>query len=317
MHRLRTDSGLGTLLCLVAAAAFAVQPILTQLAYAGGASVASVLAWRFLIAAPILVVLGRRGLRALPLRTVAVAFVLGAALYGTECALYFASLARLDASVASLVHFGYPALVAAGAVALGRERFSRRRAAALGVALGGIALVLAGAGGATLDGLGVALAFGAPLAFAAYVLCSDRILRGADPIALAAVVCSGAAAAFGGFGLATGSLADGLTAGTTVPLLVVAIGLGCTVLPIAAFLSGVVRVGPSRATVLATAEPPLTILVAWAVLGDRLTPVQLAGAGLVVAALALLQVTRRPRLRLVRRTAPARVTPEPAESLAA
>jgi drug/metabolite transporter (DMT)-like permease len=312
MAGIRTPERLGVLFCLVAAAAFAVQPILTKLAYAGGVSVTGALSWRFLVAAPVLLFLGRRGLRSLGLRRAAAAFALGAALYAVECGLFFASLSRLDASIASLVVFGYPALVAAGAVVLGRERASRRRTVALGLALGGIALVLVGGGGAPLDAVGIVFAFGASVTYAAYVLSSDRLLRGADPVALAAIVCSGAAVSFGVLGGVTGEIGGGLS--PTTVLLLVAIALGCTVLPIAAFFSGVVRLGPSRATVLATAEPPLTILFAAIAFGDRLTPLQLAGAGLVVGALVLVQLKRRPRLRAVEERPPA---PQPAEPLAA
>ena len=54
-------------------------------------------------------------------------------------------------------------------------------------------------------------------------------------------------------------------------------------LPIAAFLGGVDRIGPSRATILGTIEPPLTIALSALVFGERLGPLQLLGAVLVVS----------------------------------
>ena len=100
-------------------------------------------------------------------------------------------------------------------------------------------------------------------------------------------------------------------------LLLVVIALLATVLPIAAFLGGVRRLGPSRATILGTVEPPLTIGLSALVFGERLTPVQLLGAVLVVSAVVIVQarVRTRPRPVLVALPAPA-PTPEP-ELLAA
>ena len=86
----------------------------------------------------------------------------------------------------------YPALVVAGAVLL-RRSASRRRALALVVALVGVALVLAGGVGGAIDPLGIGLALGAAIAYAAYVLVSDRLLGTTEPPVLATMLCAGAA----------------------------------------------------------------------------------------------------------------------------
>jgi drug/metabolite transporter (DMT)-like permease len=201
----------------------------------------------------------------------------------------------------------YPALVVAGAVLLRRERASRRRGLALVVALAGVVLVLAGGVGGALDPIGIGLALGAAIAYAAYVLVSDRLLGTTEPLVLAAMLCAGAATAFALGGAATGSLE---APGPSTLLLVGAIALAATVLPIAAFLGGVHRIGPSRATILGTIEPPVTIALSALVFGERLGPVQLLGAGLVVSAVVILQLRRRPKLRPVPQPAP-RPAPEP------
>ena len=139
---------------------------------------ASVGAIRFTLAAAVLAVLCRRSLASTPLRALLPPFVLGLTLYGLETGLFFASLERIDVSLASLVICSYPALVVAGAVLLGRERASKRRVVALVVALAGVALVLAGGVGGALDPVGVALALAAAVIYAAYVLVSDRSSAG-------------------------------------------------------------------------------------------------------------------------------------------
>ena len=307
MFRSHSAERIGVLLCLVAGASFALQPVLVRLAFDGGAGIASVGAIRFALAAAVFALIARRAIAAAPLRTLLAPFVLGLTIYGLETGLFFASLERIDVSLASLLMCSYPALVVAGAVLLRRERASRRRAVALVIALAGVALVLAGGVGGALDPAGIGLALAAAVAYAAYVLFSDHLLGTTEPLVLATMLCAGAAIAFALGGLATGSL--DAAGGSTLPI-IGAIALVTTVLPIAAFLGGVHRIGPSRATILGTIEPPVTIALSALVFGERLGALQLVGAALVVSAVVILQLRRRPKLRPVPQPAP-RPVPDP------
>ena len=310
-----TQERIGAALCLLAAASFAVQPLLAKIAFDSGASIASVGTLRFALAAALLGALARRTLAVTPLRVLLPPFVLGLTLYGLETGLFFASLDRIDVSLASLLVCSYPALVVAGAVLLGRERASKRRVVALVVALAGVALALVGGVGGALDPIGIALALAAAVIYASYVLVSDRLLGTTEPLVLATMLCAGAATAFALGGAATGSLVVAQPSRTL--LLIAAIAIASTVLPIAAFLGGVRRLGPSRATILGTVEPPLTIGLSAVVFGERLTPVQLLGAALVVSAVVIVQARARTRQRPVLVTVPAPApVPEP-ELLAA
>ena len=123
-----------------------------------------------------LALLARRTLAVTPLRILLPPFVLGLTLYGLETGLFFASLERIDVSLASLLVCSYPAIVVAGAVLLGRERASKRRVVALVVALAGVVLALAGGIGGAIDPIGIVLALAAAVIYASYVLVSDRLL---------------------------------------------------------------------------------------------------------------------------------------------
>jgi drug/metabolite transporter (DMT)-like permease len=190
----------GTLLCLGSGAAFGAMAVFGKLAYGAGATVGTLLAVRFALAAALfwaLVLAGgpAREVRALGRHEVAAALALGAGGYAVQAGCYFAALERIDASLLALVLYTFPAIVAAADVALGRERIDRRRVAALGLALGGLALVVAGAGTGALDPTGTALGLGAALVYSAYILVSERIAARMRPRLLAALVCTGAAAA--------------------------------------------------------------------------------------------------------------------------
>ena len=312
MARFRAPGIRGTLFCLATGVAFSVSPILIQVAYTHGAAVSGVLAWRYLSAAILLALLAGPRLRQVPVRVALAAFALGACVYALDSALFFGALERTSAPLASLVHYAHLALVVGVAAVAGRERLTRRRIVALAGIFGGVSLV--GAAATNPDGIGIGMALGSAAAYAAYILLSDRLLRDVDPMALTAYLTAGAAVSFLVAGTLLGSLG---TVGGPAGLLclIVAAGVG-SVFAVSTFLRGVRLVGPSTASLLVTVEVPVTIALAALVLKQHLTPPQLLGAALVVGAILVLQVRRRPKLRLVSSPAPA-VGLEPAEQLAA
>jgi drug/metabolite transporter (DMT)-like permease len=276
-------------LVLLSAACFGALGVLTQLAYSAGVSVLSLICGRYLVAAAALWLLVRLLRRPLPSpRGVLLGLVLGAG-YSAQALLFAASLKHLQAGLADLLYFAYPAIVAVGATILRRERWSRRRAAALVAASAGIGLALAG--GSSIDPLGVALALAAAFGYAAYVIASSSLLKGIDPLVLAALLCTAAATALGPDAIAHGELTAPMSVDGV--LLVLTAALVSTVLGIGAFLAGVRRLGPSRASIVSSIEPALTAAFGFGAFGDRLGPLQMLGAGLVFASVPILELRLR------------------------
>lgn len=300
MATLTTPGRLGVLLCLLAGVAFSVSPVLVQVAYRHGAAVTGVLAWRYLLAAAVLALLARRRLRRVSRRAALAAFGIGALVYASDSFLFFASLERTSAPLASLLHYAHLAIVVGVAALAGRERLSRRRLLALAAVFAGVALV--GGGAASPDPVGIALALASAVVYAAYILLSAHLLRDADPVGLAAILTAGVAVTFLAIGGADGAL-DEVGGAVGLVCLGAAAVVG-SVVAVASFLGGVRLVGPGKASLLVTVEVPATILLAAVVLGQHLTAAQLAGAAFVVAAILVLQLPRRrPQLRSVRRSA--------------
>jgi drug/metabolite transporter (DMT)-like permease len=291
----------GTLLCLGSAAAFGAMGVLGKLAYDGGATVGTLLAVRFLLAAAVFWALvaasGRAAeLRALGRRDIAIALALGACGYAAQAGGYFAALARLDASLVSLLIYTYPAIVAAAAVALGRERLDARRLIALGLASCGLVLVLATAGAGALDALGAALALGAAIVYSAYILVSEGVAARVRPSVLSALVSSGAAMSLTAGSALAGELRPGeLTLAGWGWLACLA--LVSTVAAVNLFFAGLRRVGPTTASILSTVEPVVTVLLAFVFFGEVLAGLQLLGGLLVLSAVPALNA-RPPRAGL-------------------
>jgi drug/metabolite transporter (DMT)-like permease len=283
----------GALLCLLSAAAFGTLGIFGRLAAEAGANTATTLLVRFALAGLVFAVVLRvtgRWTR-LRRRIVLTGLGLGAFGYSLQSALFFAAIDRLDVSMVALILYTYPAFVTVAAIALGRVQPSLRAGAALTVASAGLALVLLAGGAGGFEVVGALLALGASLTYTTYILVSDGVIGEVDPFVLALLVLIGASASFAVGGLATGSLEFSLASDAWLWLVLIA--LVSTVVAVSAFFVGLRLVGPSEAAILSTFEPPVTVVLAFLVLGERLTVPQLAGGALVLAAVVLLQLPAR------------------------
>jgi len=294
-------------MCLGSGAAFGAMAVFGKLAYGEGATVGTLLSVRFALAAVLFWALvlagGARELRALGRRNLVAGLGLGAFGYSLQSGCYFAALQRIDASLLSLLLYTFPAMVAAAAIALGRERLDARRLTALALALGGLVLVVAGAGTGALDPLGAALAIAAALVYTTYIIVSDGVVGRMRPQLLSALVCTSAAVSLTLSSVALGELRPGAVTATGWGWLA-SLTVVSTVGAIVLFFAGLRRVGPTTASILATVEPLVTVVLAFLVFGERLGAVQLAGGGLVLSAVLVLNVRlARRRLAIAEATA--------------
>jgi drug/metabolite transporter (DMT)-like permease len=285
-------------MCLGSGAAFGAMAVFGKLAYGEGATVGTLLAVRFALAAALfwaLLLVGgaAREVRALRRRDACAGLALGACGYAAQAGCYFAALERIDASHLSLLLYTFPAIVAVAAIGLGRERVDGRRMSALALASVGLVLVVAAAGAGALDPLGAALGLAAAVLYSTYILVSEGVAARVRPSLLAALVCTGAAASLLAGSALLGQLRPGELTVAGWGWLACLAGVS-TVASISLFFAGLRRAGPTTASILATVEPLVTVLLAFLVFGERLGAVQLAGGALVLAAVLVLQLPRPP-----------------------
>lgn len=220
--------------------------------------------------------------------------------------LYFVAISRLPVGIALLVEFTAPVLVALWARFVLREQVRARVWWALAACLGGLALVAQVGDGVTLDALGLAAAAGAAVSLATYYLLGDRLVRSRSPLATQTWSLVFAAAfwvvaqplwTFDAAVLGDAVALEGVLAGRAVPLwlLVAWVVLLGTVVPYVLVLVGVARIGAARAGLLGMVEPVGAGAAAWVVLGETMTPLQLVGAAVVLAGVALAETARRRR----------------------
>lgn len=278
----------GSALIALSAAAFGAMAIFARAAYASGANVSGVLLVRFSLAGAVLalvmVATGRRFPRG---RELAVAAAMGGIGYVGQALSYFTALQHASAGLVALLLYLYPVLVSLLAAVFLGERLTWRKAGLLAVSFAGTALTIGSGSGSPL---GIFLGVAAAVIYSIYITVGGRFLGSADSVAVSAVVCLSAAAVIGaGAGVSPPSFpsdAGGWNA-------LVAVALVSTVVAILSFFAGLRRIGASRAAILSTLEPVVTIGLATWLLAEPLLPLQMLGGVMILCAAVL--VTRGPR----------------------
>jgi drug/metabolite transporter (DMT)-like permease len=282
----------GILLVLVACTCFGTLGVFSSLFYDDGGNPWTLLFLRFCVTGPALAIVALLLRHGWPGRRLA---LLGASLGVFQLGVGIGLLEgfeRAPVALVSLLYFLYPLIVAVGAALLYGEAITRRRGLLLALALAGVALIIGLPAEANWTGTLLGLVAG--LCVAGAVLSSQRLMRGEglSPIALSALMFTSPAVVVilvlpvrsPDFGVSSEAWVWALGA-----VFVAA------VFPISLFYTGVERVGASVAGLLSTAEPLVTVLLAFVVLDESLTAVQLVGGALIVASVAALSLEGRPQ----------------------
>ena len=272
----------GALLAAASAAAFGALPIFARLAYAAGVDLYGVLVPRFVLGAAVLALIALvRGARWPRGGTLLAVVAMGALGYTGQSFLYFSALKHADAGLVALLLYSFPFIVAVLAAAFLGERLDAARVGALLLASAGLAMTIGGGRGTAL---GIALALGAALVYAVYIVVGTRVLRDVDPLAGAAVICAGAAASYALLAVLSAAAGEAprfpATASGWLP--VASLALVSTALAIAAFFAGLRRLGATLTSVISTLEPVVSVSLAALVLGERIGPLQAVGGAIVV-----------------------------------
>jgi drug/metabolite transporter (DMT)-like permease len=282
----------GILLVLASTIAFAIGPTAAKLALDNGSNTLTVVTLRGVIGAALMALLVPMSRQGFGIDRRALRWCLYCGVfYSLTVYGFIGSVAYVPVSVAVLVFFTHPILVAVIAHRHGSDRLTTRKVLLAFAALIGLALVL-GPGLGTLDPAGIALAALAAVAMCGMILCGARAQECATSTQVNLYVTTASSVALASLTTILGAWAP---PSNTVGWLGIAgagagIGIGLLAL-FAAFR----RLSSVRATMLSNVEPLVSILFAAAILGERLEPPQWAGVTLVIGALVLFETADRGR----------------------
>ena len=303
----------GTLAAVVGAALFGMLGPLSRFGAEAGVTGVAFTAWRGALGMVALLVLiaARRGIgssvaavRSLPRRgrvLLAIAALMGLTLNASM----FTAFGLVPIALALMLFYTFPAGVVIVDLALGHERVTPLRVAALLLSSVGVVLVLAGGmdpgAGATLSPLGIALGLVAAAsqvvfisvsrsgyasvpADAATVVILGTSMVGASLIAILVGQGGGLVAPFGSLEPWPFLLLAGVVAAGVSSLL---------------FLTAIRKIGGTRTGILMLFEPVVGVALAALWLGEAIAPVQALGGVLVLAGALVLQLRSEPGLEAV------------------
>jgi drug/metabolite transporter, DME family len=205
----------------------------------------------------------------------------------------FFAFGAMTVALVMVIFYTYPVLVAAGSVALGRERLTQARVAALAFSGVGLALVLGSQVGpeahATVAGL--VLAGIAAVCHAAYlIVVRDGFSRVPSVQATSLVLAGGLVISGSAALIMSGSDVVGPWVQSPVAwAAILCAGTFGAALPKVWVISGVRVIGSTRAAVLMLMEPVVAVVVAAVALGQGMTVLELLGGAAILVAVLIVQ----------------------------
>lgn len=217
---------------------------------------------------------------------------------------YMFTISETNVATAIFLQYLAPIFILAYGLLLGREQVTVLKLTALIAAtLGGYLILTGQAGGLSITRIGMISGLLSALAFAFYMIYGKYGLSKYPPLTMLF------------WGMAVGSLAWFFYQPpwvTVAPfhlrdwLFFFYIAVFSTIIPFACFFKGLHLLNPVVAGITSTMEPVLASLIAFLFLGERLSLLQTAGCGLILAAVLFVQVGAEP--------APSETEPETAGS---
>lgn len=284
----------GYLLAALAAATYGTNPVFAIPLYDDGMNANSVLLFRYLLSLPMLALMARMRGRSLkmPRKAIVPVCVLGV-LMGMSSLSLFVSYDYMNAGVASTQLFVYPVMVAMLMILCFGERFKASTAVCLLLMSAGLVMMMRPDGDRSLSAVGCLAVGISSLTYAIYIVMTNvsAVVRGIPTLTLLFwEIFSGSLVFL--FMIAVGtpltmpaSLAQwgGVTA---LALLPTAVSLTCTTMAIQS-------IGSTPTAILGALEPVTAVVLSVIVLGQGLTPREMAGGLLIVAATTLVVAGNR------------------------
>jgi drug/metabolite transporter (DMT)-like permease len=260
---------------------------------------ASLVSWAWLLAIP----RARAELMRLDRRTVARLMFTGG-FFIVNASVYYAAIERIDISLVALLMSAYPALVAVLSLRLGYRFEGRLAWGSLAIVILGTVLTIGGLK-PDIDQGGIILALLSPVAYAFYIVLTawmagerpgqtaDMRSRGqgaeVSPPVAGAVMMTGTFIAT----LVVGVIAREPLLPTQIPAAawpgLVGIGVFAAAVAIQAFYASAARIGAAQASLMATVEPVVVIMLGITFLNESFSLIRVFGAAIVMAGVLLAQ----------------------------
>lgn len=298
------DAFLGVVFALLAAVGFSAKAILVKLAFIDGVDAVTLLALRMAFSVPFFLAVaiwtGRQQCEPLNSHDWLLVLGLGFVGYYLSSFLDFLGLQYVSAGLERMILFLYPTMTVILTALIYRRAIGIGTVAAMALSYAGIALVflhdLGGydmsinRGGTVL--LGGALVFASTVSYAIYLVGAGHVIERIG------------AMRFTAYAMVVASIVSLLQFAVTHPLnallqpsrvyqLSIAMAILSTVLPVFMLSYAIRRIGSGNASLIGSIGPVSTILMAYLLLHEAISPVQIAGSLLVLGGVLIVSLNSK------------------------
>jgi drug/metabolite transporter (DMT)-like permease len=194
---------------------------------------------------------------------------------------FYKSFEYLDVAVATMLLFTYPAMVALSSFFIYRVKISRTKVLSiLGTFLGGILILDLSTKGAHISWLGVAFGLLAAVFYSFMNLYAQKIVEDIPGLVITfyTTVISLAVLFIFNFGFVEKLTMVTWPAASNAALL----AFFCEIIPLTLLYEAIKKIGPVSTSIISSMELPASALIAFVVLGERLSWLQIAGILVVI-----------------------------------
>ncbi|MCC2656052.1 MAG: family transporter [Panacagrimonas sp.] len=291
----------GLALAALGAVFFSAKGVVAKLLYREGIDAVTVIALRMTLAVPVFLLIAIWTLSRSPrlsqrdLMRVALLGIVG--YYGSSM-LDFLGLQYITAGLERLILFVTPTLVLLLGVFVFKRRVTAMQWLSMGFAYAGIVLVfwhdVTLGGGAVV--LGAGLVFAAAVLYAIYLVYSGELIQRVGTLRLVALAMTVSSIfSIGQYFVLREPATLWQQSGAVWSLSLINASL-CTVLPVILTMFGVARAGAGDAAQIGMIGPVSTLFLAFWILGEPITPLQIVGTVLVMIGIFLLSRRRVPTI---------------------
>jgi drug/metabolite transporter (DMT)-like permease len=273
----------GIILISISAASFGTLAIFGRYAYEDGMDTFTVLFIRFGISAVFMIIVLLLRKEHFPSRQILLQLVgMGALGYVGQSFMYMTAIKYASSGLVALLLYLYPMFVFILSVLVLHEKVASAKIIALVLALVGSALTVDPNGGQLIGAL---MSIAAALIYSVYIIVGTNVMKHVSAVQSSAIIFASAGAVYGMLTFVNGAHLPASNSGWLAMLGMIVFS---TIIPVATFLAGLERIGPTNAAMLSTLEPVVTVLLAAWLFGERLMPIVKVGGGLILTAVILL-----------------------------
>ena len=272
----------GSLLVIISAISFGLMPVFAKIAYENGSNNYTVLALRFIFSSIVLLIYMSVKKVSMKISIKEFKYILLITVFGyVVCSLsYFTSFEYITVGLSTMLLYTHPALVVIFSAIIYKDKLNIKKIASIGITTLGIYL-LVDFRGAEFDLYGIVLATISSVTYCIYIIgLGTETLKKVNSMVITFYVCLVSAIVVSSFGLMNNQIIwsqNIITISCSFFLAIIS-----TLVAMLTFIEGAKIVGSSKAAIISTFEPVVSLVLAIILFNEVITTSLAIGSTLII-----------------------------------